>query len=433
MRRGQLRGDVWRQRLALAALAVAFSPFEAAAQTRAADAKMALGTAAPPSSSPLDMQGRLAQFLAELWPDARARGVSRAAFDNAFTGLSPDIEILDRLAHQPEHTRPVSEYVATLVSPERVEIGRGKLAEMHELLGRIEAAYEVDRHMLLAVWGAESSFGSSMGTRPVVRSLATLAVGDARRAQYWRGELLTVLSILQRGDVTAERITGSWAGAMGHTQFMPASYAAYAVDFDGDDRRDVWTSVADALASTAHFLKAAGWKTGEPWGYETILPRGFDYAHSDPAASRPVLDWMALGLSPPAGRAFQQTTGPMQLLLPAGAGGPAFLVGRNFRALLRYNNSVSYALAVGHLANRIAGQPALAVAWPVAMRALDRAERQELQQLLAKQGLQPGEVDGLIGGQTKAAVRAFQIRHGLPADGHPDADLLERLRRAARH
>jgi membrane-bound lytic murein transglycosylase B len=266
-----------------------------------------------------------------------------------------------------------------------------------------------------------------------VRSLATLAIGDARRPHYWRGELLTILAILQKGDVTADRVTGSWAGAMGHTQFMPASYAAHAVDFDGDGRRDIWTSVADALASTASFLKAAGWKAGEPWGYEAVAPAGFDFAHSAPNAARPILDWMTLGIAPPAGRKFSPTSGPMQLMLPAGATGPAFLVGRNFRAILRYNNSASYALAVGHLADRIAGAPALAAAWPSAERALDRTERQELQQLLLAQGLEPGGVDGMIGGQTKAAIRAFQIKQGLPADGHAGAGLLERLRRSGRY
>ena len=403
----------------------------ALAQRHAPDtAPAGTATAALPTApvSSLEMQRQLAAFVTGLWPEAQARGISRTVFQSAFDGLALDADILDRLAHQPEHAKSVSDYVGALVAPERVETGRRKLAELAPLVGRIEAAYGVDRHVLLAVWGVESRFGTSMGTRPVVRSLATLAIGDARRRDYWRRELLAVLSILQKGDITADRIIGSWAGAMGHTQFMPASYAAHAIDFDGDGRRDVWTSVADALASTARFLAAGGWKSGEPWGYEAVLPEGFDYAHSDPNASRPVLDWMALGVGPPTGRKFVPATGTLQLMLPAGASGPAFLVGRNFRVLLRYNNAVSYALAVGHLADRIAGLPELATAWPRDVRALDRAERQELQQLLFSHGLAPGDVDGLIGGQTKAAIRAFQIKQGLPADGHPDAELLERLR-----
>jgi membrane-bound lytic murein transglycosylase B len=416
--------------LAGALVALWLAAGDARTRTHAAGAPAGTATDAlqPPTVSLSNMQRRLPAFLAGLWGEARARGISRAVFDRAFADLTLDPEILDRLANQPEHDRSVSDYVAGLASPERIETGRRKLAELGALVSRIEAAYGVDRHVLLAVWGVESSFGSSMGTRPVVRSLATLAIGDLRRPHYWRHELLTVLSILQKGDIAAERVTGSWAGAMGHTQFMPASYAAHAVDFDGDGRRDIWTSVADALASAASFLKAAGWRAAEPWGYEAILPAGFDFAHSAPTAARPIFDWMALGVRPPSGRKFVPTLGAMQLVLPAGADGPAFLVGRNFRAILRYNNSVAYALAVGHLSDRIAGSPALAAAWPATERALDRAERQELQQLLASQGLEPGGVDGMIGGQTKAAIRAFQIRHGLPADGYPDTRLLERLR-----
>lgn len=396
-------------------------------------APVATAAVSPPEpASDRDMQRRLPSFLAGLWTEARTRNISRAVFDRAFAGLTLDPEILERLADQPEHSSSVADYVARLASPNRIEAGRRKLTELAGLVQQIEATYGVDRHVLLAIWGVESSFGSSMGTRPVVRSLSTLAIGDSRRAAYWRRELLTVLSILQRGDITAERATGSWAGAMGHTQFMPASYAAHAVDFDGDGRRDIWTSVADALASAASFLKSAGWRPGEPWGYEAVLPAGFDFAHSAPARERPVLDWMALGATPPAGRKFVLTSGAMRLVLPAGAGGPAFLVGRNFRAILRYNNSVAYALAVGHLADRIAGAPPLAASWPTGERALDRAERQELQQLLVAHGLEPGGVDGLLGTQTKAAIRAFQIRHGLAADGHPDVQLLERLRGGAR-
>jgi membrane-bound lytic murein transglycosylase B len=422
--------------LVLVGALVCFAPEAAWPQEGAiatASAGTATGTIQPLQVSPAETRGKLDAFLVGLWPEARARGISRIVFDRAFADLTLDTEILDKLSNQPEHSKSAADYIAGLVSPERIEAGRRKLAELSALISRIEAAYGVDRHVLLAVWGVESNFGSSMGTRPVVRSLATLAFGDVRRPHYWRGEWLTILAILQKGEVTADHVTGSWAGAMGHTQFMPASYAAHAVDFDGDGRRDIWTSVADALASTASFLKAAGWKAGEPWGYEAVPPPGFDFAHSAPTAARPIFDWMALGVIPPSGRKFLAASGPLQLMLPAGATGPAFLVGRNFRAILRYNNSASYALAVGHLADRIAGAPALAAAWPSAERALDRTERQELQQLLLAQGLEPGGVDGMIGGQTKAAIRAFQIKQGLPADGHPDAGLLERLRRSGRY
>jgi len=292
-------------------------PQEGAIATASAGA--ATGTIQPLQVSPVEMRGKLDAFLVGLWPEARARGISRIVFDRAFADLTLDTEILDKLSNQPEHSKSAADYIAGLVSPERIEAGRRKLAELSALISRIEAAYGVDRHVLLAVWGVESNFGSSMGTRPVVRSLATLAFGDVRRPHYWRGELLTILAILQKGEVTADHVTGSWAGAMGHTQFMPASYAAHAVDFDGDGRRDIWTSVADALASTASFLKAAGWKAGEPWGYEAVPPPGFDFAHSAPTAARPIFDWMALGVIPPSGRKFLAASGPLQLMLPAGA------------------------------------------------------------------------------------------------------------------
>jgi peptidoglycan lytic transglycosylase B len=376
--------------------------------------------------------GEFQAFLAALWPEAKARGVSRATFDQALRGVTLDQEVLSHLENQPEHTKSASEYMGQLVSPLRIEAGRSKLAELRPLLARIEAAFGVDRHVVLAIWGVESSFGTAMGGRPVVRSLATLAFGDRRRPQYWRGELLTTLKVLQRGEVTAEQMVGSWAGAMGHTQFMPASYAAHAVDFDADRRRDIWSSVPDALASTASYLKASGWLAGEPWGYEAVLPPRFDCAHADPAVSHSLFEWLELGVRPPPGRTFLPTARPLQLILPAGARGPAFLVTRNFRAILRYNSSTLYALAVGHLADRLAGAPELATKWPADDRALDRAERVELQQRLLALGLDAGDVDGVIGGQTRAAIRVFQRSSGLPTDGHPGPALLDALRRAQR-
>ena len=281
--------------------------------------------------------------------------------------------------------------------------------------------------------GGIRTSGRRWGRARSVRSLTTLAIGDARRPHYWRGELLTILAILQKGEVTGRPRHRFWAGAMGHTQFMPASYAAHAVDFDGDGRRDIWTSVADALASTASFLKAAGWKAGEPWGYEAVPPAGFDFAHSAPTAARPIFDWMALGVIPPSGASFLPPADPCNACFRQERPGLRSWSGAISRTILRYNNSASYALAVGHLADRIAGALALATAWPSAERALDRTERQELQQLLLAQGLEPGGVDGMIGGETKAAIRAFQIKQGLPADGHPDAGLLERLRRGGHY
>jgi membrane-bound lytic murein transglycosylase B len=372
------------------------------------------------------------RFIAGLWPEARARGVSRSVFDQALARLTPDPDVLAQLDNQPEQTKLASEYMGQLVSALRVETGRQKLVELGPLLARIEAAYGVDRQVLLAIWGVESSFGTSMGVRSVVRSLATLAYADQRRAPYWRRELVTMLSVLQRGDVPVEHMVGSWAGAMGHTQFMPASYATHAVDFDGDGRRDIWRSIPDALASTANYLKSSGWAAGQTWGFEIVLPKGFDLGRVPPGTSKSLFDWLELGVTPPQGRSFPPTAQPLQLVLPSGINGPAFLTTRNFKAILKYNNSVLYALAVSHLSDRIAGGPGLARAWPADSRALDKAERQELQRLLQAIGLLSGDVDGVLGDETRAAIRTFQKQRGLPADGYAGPDLLHELRRANR-
>jgi membrane-bound lytic murein transglycosylase B len=393
-------------------------------------------SAREPIATPVPVSDALANaldaFILHLWPDARAQGVSRPVFDQAMRGLVPDTDIVALLNNQPEHSKTTAEYLTHVVSAARIETGQRKAAELAPILERIERAYGVDRYVVLAVWGIETSFGASTGSRSVVRSLATLAVADPRRPQYWRKELLTALVILQRGDIVADRMTGSWAGAMGHTQFMPTSFVAHAVDFDGDGRRNIWMSIPDALASTANYLKHAGWVAGESWGYEAVPPDGFDFAHAAPSGARTLFDWLALGMSPPAGRKFLPARGHLQVMLPAGARGPAFLVTRNFRALMRYNNSVSYALAVGHLADRIAGDAPLATPWPSSDRALSLVERQELQHLLQSKGHDIGTIDGRIGGQTRDAIRAFQRTRGLPEDGHPGPALLEHLRQASR-
>jgi lytic murein transglycosylase len=371
----------------------------------------------------------LKPLIDDLWPAAKARGVPRRVFDRVLGSIVPDPDVLDLLRNQPEHNRTAEQYLNQLVSQERVTAGRDRLAELDPLLVRIEGAYGVDRHVLLAIWGIESNFGTSAGTRLVARSLATLAFGDPRRAAYWRSELLALLVAIAGGDVGEQQPTGSWAGAMGHTQFMPTSFVAHAVDFDGDGRRDIWTSIPDALASTANYLRASGWKGGEPWGYEVMLPDKFDYALSAPSAARSLFDWMEAGVVPPPDRKLAPLSGRLRLLLPTGATGPAFLVGCNFNAILKYNSSVAYALAVGHLADRIAGAGAFIAPWPAGDRALIQGERLELQQLLLSRGLETGSIDGIIGEQTRGAIRAYQSQNGLAADGYPSAELLQHLRR----
>jgi membrane-bound lytic murein transglycosylase B len=379
-----------------------------------------------PDTRAADMQA----FLAGLWPEAQAKGVTDTMFQRATRGLTLDDDIATLNAQQPEHVKTTGDYVNLLVSDSRILNGRAKRAEYADLLARIETRYGVDKHIILAIWGIESAFGTSMGERSVIRSLTTLAMTDARRAPFWRGELLAALSILQRGDIAPEAMTGSWAGAMGHTQFIPSTYLAHAADLDGDGRRDIWGPPNDALASAANYLKVSGWVTGLPSAIEVNVPAGFDYAASAPGIIKSWRDWQALSVTLARPQPLPETLGGLSLILPAGHTGPAFLTGSNFRAILRYNRAVPYALAVGHLAERLAGGAAFAAPWPPEDKALSKADRTELQTLLTSAGYDIGPVDGIIGSGTRAALRAFQKLQALPEDGHPSAALLDRLRTA---
>ena len=369
-------------------------------------------------------------FLAGLWPAARARGISAVVFEEAFRGFTPDAEVIALTQRQPELVKAPGNYVVERVTPARIETGRQLAAEHVRLLKAIEQAYGVDRYIVMAIWGMESAYGSAKGNRNIIRSLATLAITDARRATFWRKELLAALVILEQGGAAPATFVGSWAGAMGHTQFIPTTFAQHAVDFDRDGRRDLFNSVADALGSTANYLKHAGWAPGQPWGFEVRLPARFDYAWSAPGRARTLAEWLDAGIIVGTITGNLSLGAHLQLILPAGSSGPAFLVTGNFRALLRYNQSVSYALAVGHLADRIAGGAPLMAAWPPDAHALDRAEREELQRLLATRGHRIGDLDGIIGDQTRAAIRATQRSLQLAEDGHPSPELLRRLRAA---
>ena len=375
---------------------------------------------------PVDMAG----FLKGVRKEALAAGVSAATFDRATRDMEADQQVLALTAAQPEFVRPIWEYLDRAVSETRISTGQERLAQYADTLAAIERTYGVDRHVVLAIWGVESNYGTNTGARGVIRSLAALAAGDARRSRYWRSEFIAALRILQRGDITPERMTGSWAGAMGHTQFMPTTYHAHAVDFDKDGRPDIWGSIADGLASTANYLRASGWRAEDPWGFEVVLPEGLDYGLSAPGRAQPAAFWRQLGVTRPGGVAVRDTVSPLQLILPAGAQGPAFLVTGNFRAILRYNPAEAYALAVGHLADRIAGAEAVAGPWPATDRPLLKAEREELQKLLLQHGLDTGTPDGIIGAQSRAAIRSFQRTRGLPEDGYPSFELLKHLRQS---
>jgi membrane-bound lytic murein transglycosylase B len=377
--------------------------------------------AKPPVLQPIP-PGGLEAFVASLWPLARAKGVSRATFDAAFSSMTLDEGILKLTRQQAEFSRPIWDYVETGVSPARVETGARKARDLDAVLDRIEARYGVDRRVVLGVWGMETNFGAFTGGKDVIRSLATLAEAGYR-GTFFRDQLVTALLILQQGHVAREEMKGSWAGAMGQTQFMPSSFMSYAVDFDGDGHKNIWTSVPDALASTANYLRRHGWTPGLAWGVEVMLPRGFDYGHT--AASFPA--FAHRGVRRADGRAMP-ARGEAHLFLPAGWRGPTFLVTANFEAIKRYNNSDAYALAVALLGDRALGAGPLRAAWPVDAPQLSRAQKAELQRRLTGLGFDAGEPDGRIGSKTRATLRSFQHSHGLVPDGYPDMASLEALR-----
>jgi lytic murein transglycosylase len=366
--------------------------------------------------------------LAGLWPDAARRGISRANYDRYTAELTPDLRIMDLLDAQPEFNKSTWDYLDTLVSDERIARGRELLTQYASTFDAMERAYGVDRFIVAAIWGVESNYGTMAGDRPVLRSTATLAcVG--RRRDYFRDEFLSTLEILQRGDIAPDRLVGSWAGAFGPTQFMPSTFKRYAVDFDGDGRRDVIDSVPDVIASTANNLKMDGWINGQGWGYEVTLPQHFDYLLAERSRPLTLREWENAAVRRANGEALPRPDDRAALLLPAGARGPAFLVLANFRVVMKYNPAEAYALAIGHLADRLRGGKPLLHDWPRDERVLTFGERYELQQLLARHGYDVGNPDGLFGPRTRLAIRNFQASVGLIPDGFASTGVLELLRR----
>lgn len=370
-----------------------------------------------------------AQWVREFWPTAKAAGISRSVYDNALGNFKPDPEVLEKASNQAEFNQKIWQYLDSTVTEKRIAEGKQLIANHAALLRNIESRYGVDAEVVVAIWGMESSFGAALDNPKIVkstiRSLATLAYQGGSRAKFGRQQLIVALKILQRGDITMKGMTGSWAGAMGHTQFIPTTYNAYAVDFNGDGRRDIWNSIDDALASTANYLKKSGWTYGQTWGYEVSPPKGFNYNAA--GKERTLGAWQKLGVKRVGGKGFPRPGDKATLFAPAGANGPAFLVLHNFKVIKRYNNANAYALAVGHLSDRLAGYGTFQVEWPDADQRLTDAEKEKVQRLLAQRGLYSGDFDGNLGSGSRAAIAAYQATVGMNPDGMGTQTLLRLL------
>lgn len=360
-------------------------------------------------------------------PKALRSGISARTFDAAFARAEYLPRIVELDQNQSEFTKQIWEYLDTAVSSSRVRNGKRYFAENRRALRAIEQRYGVQAEIVAAIWGLESAYGTMRGNTSVISAMATLAY-QGRRREYFETELLAALRILQSGDTVPARMTGSWAGAMGHTQFMPTSYLAHAVDATGDGKRNIWDdSPLDALASTANYLRAFGWKRGQPWGIEVTLPQGFDYAQSGERTKRQVSHWNRMGVRLTNGRPIPDH-GRASILVPAGARGAAFVIFDNFHVIEKYNPADAYVIGVGHLADRIAGGPPIRASWPRSDRALSRREKIELQNRLARAGYSPGKFDGIIGPNTIDAVRRYQASIGQTPDGYASLAVLRSLR-----
>ena len=362
---------------------------------------------------------------------ALAAGIDAMTFDTAMSGVErlPDVILRDR--NQSEFTKTIWEYLDTAVSDLRVANGRRAMAKYADVLNRIEAVYGVDKEIVAAIWGLESSFGAFRGNVSTLSALTTLAA-DSRRSAFFEEQLIEALRILQSGDTRAAALRGSWAGAMGHTQFMPVSFRDHAVDFNNDGRRDLWgDDPTDALASTAAYLKANGWTTGQPWGVQVVLPEGFDYLLTGERIEKSPDDWTALGVRTVAGNPLPQG-GLASIRVPAGYTGAAFATFANFRAIETYNTADAYVIGVGHLADRLAGGPPIAGGWPRGDRALTYNERVELQERLRAAGFDPLKIDAKVGPDTLDAIQRWQKANDLVPDGYANFSLIQRLRAQAR-
>lgn len=405
--------------------AAASAPMPAASAPEPAASASSVAPAIDTAAADAALRQRFVDWVGHFRASAQSAGIDEATLRSAFDDVQylPRIVELDRA--QPEFTRAVWDYLDSAVSPLRVARGRDKLQEVRTQADAAAAQHGVPATVLVAIWGIESNYGSNYGDVRTIDALATLGF-DGRRETWARGQLLAALKILQSGDIARAQMVGSWAGAMGQTQFLPSSFLAYAVDADGDGQRDIWGNAADVMASTANFLARVGWRAGEPWGAEVQLPPGFDVSRADPALRQPSSEWAVEGVQSPDGAPLPALA-DASLLLPAGARGPAFLVGQNFRAILRYNNATNYALAVNLLAQRLGDGSGVLTPWPRDLVALTRSQVLVLQTALNARGFDSGTPDGLAGPATREALRRYQRSVGLPPDGFPTLELLQQL------
>jgi lytic murein transglycosylase len=368
-----------------------------------------------------DETGTFAQFLTELWPDAQAKGITRATFDSAFKGVTPDPRVAAVIKRQPEYGKPVGDYINGIVSKGNISTGIAKEVQWRQTFDAVEKKYGVERWILLAIWGMETSYGAAKDRWDVFRSLSTLAY-IRYRPPYFRNELIVALRIMQEGHIPRDKMVSSWAGAMGQTQFMPTNFMDYAIDFDGDGRRDIWGDVPDVLGSTGNYLQHTHWKPGLPWGFEVTVPKGFDYMKSRGSFA----EWNERGVRRADGKPFP-ASGNGILFFPSGAAGPGFVVTENFDVLKEYNNSDAYALAVGHLADRIHGGASIHAAWPAGDRQLTRDQRIALQKRLAELGYKVNDFEGHVDFDLRDNIRAEQVKYGMQPDGTPTEAFLAKI------
>ncbi len=380
-----------------------------------------LGSAAARAQAPAEPKESFASFLQQLWLDAKAKDIKRTTFDLAFAGVEPNPRVMAATVRQPEYIKPAGAYVNSIASPNRAAAGLRKEKEWTKTFDAIEKQFGVERWIILAIWGMETSYGADKDSWDVIRSLATLAHAQFR-APYFRNELLVSLKILQEGHVSRKNMLGSWAGAMGQTQFMPTNFMDYAIDFSGDSKRDIWTNVPDVLASTANYFRKEGWTPGMSWGFEVAVPKDFDYLRSRGTFE----EWTKLGVKRTDGGAFPEK-GDGILFFPTGVPGPAFLITENFVVIKRYNNSDIYALAIGHLADQMRAGSTIKGKWPSQATQPSREDRIALQKKLAELGYKVRNFTGHLDFDLRDAIREQQVKLGMLPDGHPGDEFLRKL------